>query len=154
MGTVDERRYLSVSAVLEGMSLERIGRTEVVTTGVETPISDVVERMRTHNVGCVVVVDEGKPRGIVTDRDLVLYAMNGTEGLTARNVMAEDLFTVDITDDVFDVISELCERGVRRAPVLEHGDLVGIVTLDDFVRLLAAELDKLAGVIEAESPRL
>lgn len=136
------------------MSLERIGRTEVVTVEVETPVTDVVETMRTNNVGCVVVVDDGKPRGIVTDRDLVLYAMNGTEAMTARNVMAEDLFTVDIGDDVFDVISELCDRGVRRAPVLENGDLVGIVTLDDFVRLLAAELDNLAVVIESESPRL
>ncbi|SDN20539.1 CBS domain-containing protein [Halogranum gelatinilyticum] len=136
------------------MSLERIGRTDVVTVGVDSPVDEVVETMRSHNVGCVVVVDGGRPRGIVTDRDLVLYAMDGSEALTARNVMAEDLFTVDIGDDVFDVVNELCERGVRRAPVLERGDLVGIVTLDDFVRLLATELDRLADVIEAESPRL
>lgn len=135
-------------------TLDRLARTDVVTVALDAPISDVVATMREHNVGCVVVVDEGKPRGIVTDRDLVLYAMDDdVDDLTARNVMAEDLFTVDVDSDVFTVISEMYERKVRRVPVLEHGDLVGIVTLDDFVRLLAAELEKLAAVIEAESPR-
>jgi CBS domain-containing protein len=135
------------------MTLERLARTEVITVSVDDVIGDVVETMRTHNVGSVVVVDGGKPRGIVTDRDLVLYAMDGEAALTARNVMSEDLFTVDIDSDVFTVINEMHDRTVRRVPVLENGDLVGIVTLDDFVGLLAAELEKLAAIIEAESPR-
>lgn len=135
------------------MTLERLARTDVVTVGVDAPIDEIVETMRTHNVGSVVVVDGESPRGIVTDRDLVLYAMDGAESLTARNVMAEDLFTVDVDSDVFTVINEMYEREVRRVPVLENGTLVGIVTLDDFVGLLAAELEKLAAIIEAESPR-
>ncbi|SFL55439.1 CBS domain-containing protein [Halogranum rubrum] len=133
------------------MTLDRLARTDVVTVDVDDTVDDVVEAMRTRNVGSVVVVDGDKPRGIVTDRDLVLYAMDD-DSLTARNVMAEDLFTVDVDADVFTVIDEMHERKVRRVPVLERGELVGIVTLDDFVRLLAAELDKLAAVIESESP--
>jgi CBS domain-containing protein len=135
------------------MTLERLARTEVITVTVDDTIDEVVETMRTHNVGSVVVVDRGNPRGIITDRDLVIYAMDDAANLTARNVMAEDLFTVDIDSDVFTVINEMYERKVRRVPVLENGDLVGIVTLDDFVGLLAAELEKLAAIIEAESPR-
>lgn len=135
------------------MTLDRLARTDVVTVAVDDTIDTIVETMRTHNVGSVVVVDGGKPRGIVTDRDLVLYAMDDGDVSTARNVMAEDLFTVDVDSDVFTVINEMDERKVRRVPVLEDGELVGIVTLDDFVRLLAAELDKLAAIIEAESPR-
>lgn len=135
------------------MTLERLARTDVVTVNVDDTIDDIVETMRTRNVGSVVVVDGGNPRGIVTDRDLVLYAMDGEDALTARNVMAEDLFTVDIDSDVFTVINEMYERKVRRVPVLENGELAGIVTLDDFVGLLAAELEKLAAIIEAESPR-
>jgi CBS domain-containing protein len=135
------------------MTLERLARTDVVTVNVDDTIDDIVETMRTRNVGSVVVVDGGNPRGIVTDRDLVLYAMDGEDALTARNVMAEDLFTVDIDADVFTVINEMYERKVRRVPVLENGELAGIVTLDDFVGLLAAELEKLAAIIEAESPR-
>jgi CBS domain-containing protein len=135
------------------MTLERLARTDVVTVNVDDTIDDIVETMRTRNVGSVVVVDGGNPRGIVTDRDLVLYAMDGEDALTARNVMAEDLFTVDIGSDVFTVVNEMYERKVRRVPVLENGELAGIVTLDDFVGLLAAELEKLAAIIEAESPR-
>ena len=135
------------------MTLERLARTDVVTVTVDATIDEVAETMRTHNVGSVVVVDRGNPRGIITDRDLVLYAMDDGDALTARNIMAEDLFTVDIDSDVFTVINEMHDRTVRRVPVLENGDLVGIVTLDDFVGLLAAELEKLAAIIEAESPR-
>lgn len=135
------------------MTLDRLARTDVVTVDIDETVDDVVETMRTRNVGSVVVVDGDKPRGIVTDRDLVLYAMDDAGSMTARNVMAEDLFTVDVDSDVFTVIDEMHERKVRRVPVLERGELVGIVTLDDFIRLLAAELDKLAAVIEAESPR-
>lgn len=135
------------------MTLDRLARTDVVTVDVDDTVDDVVETMRTRNVGSVVVVDGDKPRGIVTDRDLVLYAMDDAGSMTARNVMSEDLFTVDVDSDVFTVIDEMHERKVRRVPVLERGELVGIVTLDDFIRLLAAELDKLAAVIEAESPR-
>jgi CBS domain-containing protein len=47
----------------------------------------------------------------------------------------------------------LCQENVRRLPVVgDDGRVVGIVTLDDLVRLLSAELGNLAGVIEAESP--
>lgn len=136
------------------MTLDRILTTDVVTVEVDTPVADVGTAMRDHNVGSVVVVDDGRPRGIVTDRDLVLYAMDDDPTtLTARNVMAEDLFTVDVHSDVFSVINRMYEHRVRRVPVLDDGRLVGIVTLDDFVRLLSAELEKLAALIEAESPR-
>lgn len=135
------------------MTVRKFARKAVVTAAMETPVRELAGQMKAEGVGSIVVVSDSKPVGVVTDRDLVVYALaEERRDLTARDLMDEDLFTVDARDDVFTVARELRERGVRRAPVVEYGDLVGIVTFDDLVVVLANELQNLAGVVEAESP--
>lgn len=137
------------------MSILDLARTDVVTVGPDDPLAGIAATMATEGVGSVVVLDDGKPRGLVTDRDLAIYGLGAEKPineLAARNVMEEDLFHVDPDDGVLEVIRGMRERKVRRAPVTRHGELVGIVTLDDLVVLLARELDGIATVIEAESP--
>lgn len=137
------------------MTVGDLAREEVVTVTPATTASDVATTLADENVGSAVVVDGSEPVGIVTDRDLAVSVI--AEGgdaatLTAGDVMTGDLFTVEPTEGVFDVLAEMCDVGVRRVPVVDADGLAGILTLDDFLVLLSTELSNLAGVVEAESP--
>jgi CBS domain-containing protein len=137
------------------MPIGDVARTEVVTVTADATLQEVGRLMHEETVGSVVVLDDGKPRGIVTDRDVAVYGVASdrpAEDLLARNVMEENLFHVDVDDSVRGVVGRMRGRGVRRVPVTEDGDLAGIVTLDDLLVLLADELAALAAVIESESP--
>lgn len=137
------------------MTVSDLMREEVVTTTTDTPVNEVATTMRDETVGCVVVVEGGTPVGLVTDRDVtVRIAADRLDAgqMTAGDVMTESPVVVDADTGVFELSETMRERSVRRMPVVDDGELVGIVTLDDLSVLLTAELNNLAAVIEAESP--
>lgn len=141
---------------MQPVTLEEVVRTDVVTAEPDTPISTVVARMAEEDVGSVVVVEESRPVGIVTDRTIAL-ALDGTPDVTDRRVeelVSGDLVTATTDTSVFDAIDTMQEAGIRRLPVVgEEGDLEGIVTLDDIVVLLCSELGDVTGIIESQMPR-
>lgn len=130
---------------------------EVVTIGPSENIVAAALLMRNHQVGCLVVVEGNKPVGILTDRDIVrgVIAADVDPELTpVEDVMSSDLITARQTAGVFDVISTMCDEGVRRLPVLdEDGHLVGIIALDDLLLLLGTELVNLASISTTERHR-
>jgi signal-transduction protein with cAMP-binding, CBS, and nucleotidyltransferase domain len=139
------------------MTVMDIARTDVVTVDQETPVAEVARVMTDEGVGSVVVVDAANvPYGIVTDRDLAVYvcATEATpDETTARNVMATGVFTLDASMGVFEAMQAMADQPVRRAPIVDaDGVLCGIVTLDDFLVLLAEEFGRLAEIVRAESP--
>jgi CBS domain-containing protein len=95
--------------------------------------------MRRHHVGCLVVIDrrdsERIPRGIITDRDIVVEVVAlgvDPESLTVADLMGHPLATCNENDKLYDAIDIMRIRGVRRLPVTGvRGQLVGIVTVDD-----------------------
>lgn len=138
------------------MTIKDMARQDVVTV---TPGASAVEVGRTmvdENVGSVVVVENGEPAGIITDRDLaakVVAEDADPAGHTAADLMVEDLFTVPETEGIYDVLDAMNDAGVRRVPLVDDaGAVVGIVTLDDFLVLLGSELENVSGVLQAESP--
>jgi len=112
--------------------------------------------MKEEDVGSVVIEEDGRPVGIVTDRDLVLDVLEPRADptkVTAGDIMTDTPVTVTHDVGVFETIRLMQEHAIRRMPVTDENEsLTGIVTLDDLVVLLADELDTLAGVIESESP--
>lgn len=138
------------------MTLEQLARTDVVTADTEATLTEIARIMTDEGVGSVVVVEpDGRPCGMVTDRDLVTYGIaagRDPDETIANDVMAFTMVSAEVTDGVLDVISRMADEGVRRMPVMADGELYGIVTLDDFIVLLAGELESLAKVVEAESP--
>lgn len=143
------------------MIIRELAREDVVTVYLDDSILDVADVLRAAGVGSAVVLDANDdPLGIVTDRDLVVYGQQFVDSLaeTAVNeVLSLTAFSVDPESDLTDLTAQMREEGVRRVPVTDDGDLVGIVTLDDIIVHLADELDSqeltdLAAVIERESP--
>jgi signal-transduction protein with cAMP-binding, CBS, and nucleotidyltransferase domain len=117
--------------------------------------------MRNQHVGSVIVIDDqakrDDPRGIVTDRDIVIEAVAlglDPATLTAGDVMTMPLATVNDRDDILDALARMREHGVRRLPVLDDaGHLSGIVTVDNLLEALAEQLDAVVRVIKTEQSR-
>lgn len=138
------------------MAVIDIARKGVVTVELDAALSEVVRTMRSEQVGSVIVVSDGEPVGLVSDRDLALEVLDGDGASESTSVRAilddEDLVTVPADDGVYDLVDLMSNRGVRRLPVVEDGDLVGIVSLSDVVVLLGMELQHVANTIRAVSP--
>lgn len=137
------------------MAIRDMARADVVTADPETTTREISNILERENVGSVVITEGHEPVGIVTDRDLALEVIgegkNSAE-ITAAEVMTEELFTVDAEESLYDVLEGMRKQGVRRVPVLEDGELAGIVTLDDFIVLLTSELENVSGVVQAGIP--
>ena len=107
-----------------------------ITASPDTTAREAAHRMRTRNVGAVVVVNgQGKPIGVVTDRDIAVKVV--AQGSDPALVRVGGLITrkpTVIREDagILDATKLLSGRGVRRLPVVNRtGKLVGIISLDD-----------------------
>lgn len=138
------------------MTVADIMREDVITVEPSESVREAARRMRDERVGSVVVEDDGRPVGIMTDRDLttrLIATGRDADGARVRDVMTEDLETITADAGVWELFDRLGEASVRRMPVVDYeGMLAGIVTHDDLNTLLADEQRELAQVIEAESP--
>jgi CBS domain-containing protein len=137
------------------MTLEDLIRTDAVTASPDTGVETLATKMHEENVGSVLIVEDDWPIGLVTDRDLavrVLARGKTPAGMTARDVMTGEPTTVPVETGLFELTERMEAAGVRRMPVVDGDDLVGIITLDDVTRLLVRELSNLEAVVAAESP--
>jgi CBS domain-containing protein len=131
---------------------------DVVNASRDTPVLEAAQLMRSRHVGDVVVVENGKrgpiPIGIVTDRDIVVEIIApriDVARLTLGDIMARELITVPETQDVFETVEQMRRHGVRRLPVTDkQGVLLGIVSIDDLVQLLAMQASELSRIITRE----
>ena len=138
------------------MKVKDIMNKFIVVATPEETIRAVAKKMETYNVGFIVIIDDDKrPVGVVTDRDLTLRALGyGLSPETpVRNVMTHNVVAVTEEADLKETLRVMEENGVRRVPVLnEEGLAVGIVTTDEILVRLIGYMNKL-GVVYAMSLR-
>jgi len=143
-------------------TVAEIMSTPVVTTGPDATIATAAEQMRHRKVGSVVIVDDGRPIGILTERDLVRIAAAGADASSdpVGEWMTPDPDWVARGASVSDAFMSLAEHGYRHIPVVDDKQLVGIVSMRDLMRIaqiqpaenLAHEIPKgLEGVVVAET---
>lgn len=138
------------------MPVGHLGPDEVVTVERATGLIDVARTLDSENIGAVVVVEDERPVGIVTDRDITiaLAESDDVRSLTAEDVMSADPVTLREDAEGMDISEAIGDANVRRIPVVdEDGKLTGIVTLDDLVATIGEQLDRVADTIEAQSPK-
>ena len=127
----------------------------LITTSTGAPLSEVARMMREAHVGAVAVTEGGidRPRvvGIITDRDIVRSQLGRTadlSSLSAGETMTRDPLVLLEEESIDGAIAHLRARGVRRAPVVRtDGTPVGLISVDDLLRHLAAKLSGLAGIV-------
>lgn len=143
------------------MNIGEVCSREVYIFRAAEPLANAAAEMARRHVGAVVVVrtEAGRvrPIGIVTDRDIVrgqLSLKKDLGSLTVGEVMTGEPLTAPETAGVGETIERMRVRRVRRAPVINaRGDLVGIVSLDDLLPVLADELRALAYLVGNQASR-
>ena len=136
------------------MKIHEVCTEEVVTCEASATAAEAARSMREHHVGDLVVVEHvhGRklPIGIVTDRDLVVSVMAkdvDPAGVRVDELIAPGIATVAADDHLDAGIGKMRAFGFRRMPVVSStGELVGMVTLDDAIDALTAQLCSLTAV--------
>ncbi len=126
---------------------------KVITAAPDEALAAVARLMDRHNVGAVVIVENHRPVGIVTDRDIALAV--AARGLPAQTpgvrVLTSPIETIGSGEGVFQATQLMRERSIRRVAVVdEAGRIDGIVTFDDLLRLVGRELVNLIEGIQPE----
>jgi len=143
------------------MAVGEICNREVVIAKKALSVVDAAQLMRTHHVGDLVVVEEKdgrkQPVGIVTDRDIVVEVVAAgvdADALKVGDIMGPEVATVRESEGLFEALRYMRDKGVRRMPVVDSaGGLVGILTMDDMLSLLAEEMTELAKLVSHERQR-
>lgn len=143
------------------MAVGEICNREVVVTEKGASVVEAARLMRAHHVGDLVVVEEKGgarlPVGIVTDRDIVVEVVSAgvnPDALKVGDIMGAEVATVREGEGLFEALRYMRDKGVRRMPVVDGtGVLVGILTMDDVLALLAEEMTELAKLVSHERQR-
>jgi len=143
------------------MPVSEICNREVVVVRPNDSALEAARLMRQHHVGDVVVVEERGgvrvPVGIVTDRDLVVEIMAPELDqmvITVGDIMLPGLVTAKENTGMFEAIGYMRDKGIRRLPIVnDSGGLVGILTLDDLLELMAEEFLALAKLVKYEQKK-
>jgi CBS domain-containing protein len=140
------------------MKVERVYTRQVLGTTRSASLSEAAAAMRRFRVGALLVTEEKTagvplPVGIITDRDLALEGF-AAESLTVGAAMTPVVATVHANADVHEALEIMRAHGVRRLVVVDsRGGVCGIVSIDDIVDGLAADLAAAAAVLRGEVRR-
>jgi len=110
----------------------------VRTARLEDTVQDIALLMNKHQIGCVIIVDEEQPVGIVTERDIMKRVVS--KGITPQNlkvvdIMSKPLITASPSMPAGDAAKVMLKWNIKKLPVAEKGRLVGVVTLTDLLRV-------------------
>jgi CBS domain-containing protein len=136
------------------MTIGEYCNRDVVTATPDQSVREAALLMQARGVGDLVIVEgmgRREPVGMLTDRDVVLGVVapgRDADTLALGEVMSRDIETVCEDAGVLETIERMRRLKVRRLPVVDDDEaLVGIVTLDDLLGLLARELSEMATVV-------
>ncbi|HEY0485450.1 MAG TPA: CBS domain-containing protein [Mycobacteriales bacterium] len=118
---------------------------EVATVRPDASVSELLSRLATHNVGALVVSEDGETvAGIVSERDVVRRLHVEGAGLLqhrVRDIMTAEVSTCEPSQAVDDLMRVMTERRIRHVPVLVDGRLAGLVSIGDIVKNRIGELE-------------
>ncbi len=130
--------------------LDHKGRTVQTTRG-GTSAADAAKTLVECRIGALLVVDEqGKAVGILSERDIVTgIASKGADltGVTVESLMTSDLVKCAPDDSVVQLMAKMTERRVRHLPVYDGEQLVGIVSIGDAVKSRIEEIEAEAAAL-------
>ena len=126
------------------MLVKDLMTTSVSAVRPDDTIETAVKIMRGENIGIVPVCDIQKHvLGVVTDRDILMRSVSaGLADSDIRFVMTQDVFCVDVRNNIHNATMLMAQNGVRRLPVIENEKLVGMLSLKDLAkkRIFIAEI--------------
>jgi len=117
--------------------VREIMTTPVVTVMFSDPVIAAVEKMISHDIGAVVVISGGRPVGIITERDIlkrVILEEKDPRSVFCQDIMSKPLITIKPDTPLSEALSIMRKHGIRRLPIVEGDELIGIITEKDLIR--------------------
>jgi len=111
--------------------------TKVVrVTGPDSSVREVVATMNRFNIGSIIVVQNNKPVGVISERDVLRRVVEpclSPETIAARQIMTSPVITICESASLAEVVKIMAEKRVRKIPVMKKEGLVGIITYTDIL---------------------
>jgi CBS domain-containing protein len=125
------------------MSAGRICNREVHVANREISAELAARRMAEENVGTLLIVEDGRPIGILTDRDVVVRAIargRDPKETAISEIMSAPVISIGEQTPIEDALTKMAAHRIRRLAVVgDEGELVGLLALDDVLDLLSEE---------------
>ncbi len=124
--------------------LQSKGTSTVITIAPDASVRELLALLSEHNIGALVVSGDGAvPAGIVSERDVVrrLGTDTGVLDLSISEIMTADIQVCEPGDKLDDLMGLMTEHRIRHVPVVEDGNLVGMVSIGDAVKMRMGELE-------------
>jgi CBS domain-containing protein len=132
--------------------LQQKARREVHTIGPTASVYDALSLMAQHNIGALVVMDQGRVVGVISEREYarkVILIGKSSRETAVEEIMGSPVLTVTSATTVAQCLALMTERYLRHLPVVDDGLLVGLVSIGDLVKALFADQQERLGRIEA-----
>jgi len=109
---------------------------DVKVIGPDSTVKEVVATMNKFSIGSIIVVQDNKPVGVISERDIlrrVIEPCLSPETTAARQIMTHPVITICESASVAEVVKIMAEKRVRKIPVTKKERLVGIITYTDIL---------------------
>jgi len=141
---------MTIASVLQGKG------SAVETIAADASLYDAVRKLGEKRIGALPVVESGRSSGIISERD-VIYALreHGPEALQSRvsQIMSSPAITVSAETGVLEALALITQRRIRHLPVVDEGQIRGIVSIGDLVKhrmeRIEAEADAMRAYIQS-----
>jgi CBS domain-containing protein len=133
-------------------SLIKTSNRGIFSVSPSTTVLDALRYMSEKNIGAVLVIDMGKLAGIFSERDYarkVVLQGRSSQTTTVSEVMVSRLITVEAAQALDVCMQLMTDHRIRHLPVLDKGELVGIISIGDVVRQMIVEQKMLIEQLEA-----
>lgn len=130
--------------------LQSKGRVVTTVTSGST-IAAAADLLTSKKIGAVVVVDDNKVVGILSERDVVRHLGTDWNALAKRpvsDIMTKNVISVSRFATISDVMERMTEKRIRHMPIVENGELVGIVSIGDVVKRKIEETEQEATALK------
>jgi len=109
--------------------------TKIVTAKANEKVNVALRTMVRHKIGSIIVVEKGKPIGILTERDVTTRIAKGQNlrTMAVKKAMSKPLVTVAPSMEIWKAVEQMVRNDIRRLPVIDGGKLVGMVTERDML---------------------
>ena len=126
---------------------------EVVTATPQDHLRDIAQTLATKRIGAIVILSpNGKIEGIVSERDVVrCLAAEGAKALEVpvSKIMSKGVKTCNESDSETELMALMTENRIRHLPVVDHGKLVGIISIGDVVKFRIEVIEREAADMKA-----
>jgi len=136
------------------MLVREIMRRDVLTASPDMAVTEAARKMADNHVGSLVVTKGGKILGIVTERNILLSLAeygHDIEQKTLADVMTSYVITINPDSPVSKAVRVMNENSIKKLPVIEDENLVGMVSVSDIIVAQPALMKELAGCVIRKS---